>query len=156
MSLLKRIGGSGPLDGTGDGNRQTGNLSNSSPAQTGRMPAQAPQTTNLPRQTTGRVGAPAEDLRRPGGLSNQENMLELKNRVQQKLIAELDPKLDLTKTDEVRRNVEEIFSQILEAENIILSRVERARLFEAVAAEILGFGPIEPLLKDKERKSTRL
>ena len=33
-------------------------------------------------------------------------------------------------------------------ENIVLTRVDRARLFEAVAAEILGFGPIEPLLKD--------
>src|SRR3954471_71456 len=75
-------------------------------------------------------------------------MIDLKNRGQQRLIAELDPKLDLSKTDEVRRNVEEIFSQILEVENIVLSRVERARLFEAVAAEILGFGPIEPLLKD--------
>ena len=32
-------------------------------------------------------------------------MLDLKNRVQQKLIAELDPKLDLTKSDEVRRTV---------------------------------------------------
>src|SRR5205823_9288034 len=121
MSLLKRIGGSGPLDGTGEGNRPAGNPSNGAPGQTGRMPTQAPQTTNLPRQTTGRVGQPSEDLRRPGGLSNQENMLELKNRVQQKLIAELDPKLDLTKTDEVRRNVEEIFSQILESAYIILS-----------------------------------
>src|SRR5439155_24205123 len=112
MSLLKRIGGSGPLDGPGESSRSTGNLSNAAPAQTGRMPAQAPQTTNLPRQTTGRVGQPSEDLRRPGGLSNQENMLELKNRVQQKLSAELDPKLDLTKTDEVLRNVDGLFSQI--------------------------------------------
>jgi pilus assembly protein CpaF len=74
--------------------------------------------------------------------------VDLKNRVQQKLIAELDPKLDLTKTEEVRRQVEDIFNEILDAENIVLTRVDRARLFEAVAAEILGFGPIEPLLKD--------
>jgi pilus assembly protein CpaF len=139
MSLLKRIGGSGPLETNGDGHvHTTGNLPNAT---------QPGQTAGLPRQT-GRVGPTAEEARRQGGLSNQENMLDLKNRVQQKLIAELDPKLDLTKTDEVRRNVEEIFGQILESENIILSRVERARLFEAVAAEILGFGPIEPLLKD--------
>jgi pilus assembly protein CpaF len=76
------------------------------------------------------------------------DFIDLKNRVQQKLIAELDPKLDLTKTDEVRKNVEEIFNEILDTENIVLTRVDRARLFEAVAAEILGFGPIEPLLKD--------
>jgi pilus assembly protein CpaF len=68
-----------------------------------------------------------------------ESFLELKNRVQHKLIAELDPKLDLTRTDEVRRQVEEIFSEILDAENIVLTRVDRARLF---------VGPIEPLLKD--------
>jgi len=30
----------------------------------------------------------------------------------------------------------------------VLTRVERLRLFEAIAAEILGYGPIEPLLKD--------
>ena len=48
----------------------------------------------------------------------------------------------------MRRKVEEIFNDILDTENIILTRVDRARLFEAVAAEILGFGPIEPLLKD--------
>ena len=48
----------------------------------------------------------------------------------------------------MRRQVEDIFNEILEQENIVLTRVDRARLFEAVAAEILGFGPIEPLLKD--------
>ena len=44
--------------------------------------------------------------------------------------------------------VEETFSAVLEAEGISLTRVERLRLFEAISAEILGFGPIEPLLKD--------
>jgi pilus assembly protein CpaF len=112
------------------------------------VPGTSSGTNTLPRPpATNRLPA-SEDARRSGTVTNQENMLELKGRVQQRLIAELDPKLDLTKTDEVRRTVEDIFSQILEQENIILSRVERARLFEAVAAEILGFGPIEPLLKD--------
>jgi pilus assembly protein CpaF len=50
----------------------------------------------------------------------------------------------------VRRQVEEIFNSILETQNIPLSRVERARLFEAVAAEILGLGPIQPLMDDSE------
>src|SRR5947209_7013362 len=146
MSLLKRIGGSGPLEQATNGTTQQSSFPAGSP------PQPAPGTNVLPRQTTqmpqtSRLAGQPDDSRR-AGMSSQENMLELKNRVQQKLIAELDPKLDLTKTDEVRRNVEDIFSQILETENIVLSRVERARLFEAVAAEILGFGPIEPLLKD--------
>ena len=144
MSLLKRIGGSGPLDedGNSNGRQTTGQLGNGAATHAGN-------TATAPRPGTARLGGTTEiNGVRTNTVTNQETMLDLKTRVQQRLIAELDPKLDLTKTDEVRRNVEDIFSQILEVENIVLSRVERARLFEAVAAEILGFGPLEPLLKD--------
>ncbi|MDQ3704241.1 MAG: CpaF family protein [Chloroflexota bacterium] len=103
-------------------------------------------STVLPRPT-GRL-APNEVPTNNRQATTGNEFVDLKNRVQQKLIAELDPKLDLSKTEEVRRQVEEIFNEILDSENIILTRVDRARLFEAVAAEILGFGPIEPLLKD--------
>ncbi|HEX8599564.1 MAG TPA: CpaF family protein [Chloroflexia bacterium] len=103
-------------------------------------------STVLPRPT-GRL-APNEAPGNNRQATTGNEFVDLKNRVQQKLIAELDPKLDLSKTEEVRRQVEDIFNEILDSENIILSRVDRARLFEAVAAEILGFGPIEPLLKD--------
>jgi pilus assembly protein CpaF len=36
----------------------------------------------------------------------------------------------------------------LSEESIVLGRAERQRLFEAIVAEILGFGPLEPLLAD--------
>jgi pilus assembly protein CpaF len=73
---------------------------------------------------------------------------DLKTRVQNKLLAELDPSMDITKTDEVKRTIQELFEQILSEENIVLSRPERARLFEQIAAEILGLGPLQPLLED--------
>lgn len=73
---------------------------------------------------------------------------DLKTRVQNKLLAELDPSMDVTRTDEVRRTIQDLFEQILTEENIVLSRPERARLFEQIAAEILGFGPLQPLLED--------
>lgn len=73
---------------------------------------------------------------------------DLKTRVQNKLLAELDPSTDVTRTDEVRRTIQDLFEQILAEENIVLSRPERARLFEQIAAEILGFGPLQPLLED--------
>jgi pilus assembly protein CpaF len=75
--------------------------------------------------------------------------IDLKARVQNRLIAELDPRMDLSNGDQVRRTVEETFAQVLEQEQIVLTRVERTRLFEAISAEILGLGPIEPLLKDE-------
>ncbi len=73
---------------------------------------------------------------------------DLKTRVQNKLLAELDPSIDPTKTDEVRKTIQDLFEQILTEENIVLSRPERARLFEQIAAEILGLGPLQPLLED--------
>lgn len=73
---------------------------------------------------------------------------DLKTRVQNKLLSELDPSMDVARTDEVRRTIQDLFEQILAEENIVLSRPERARLFEQIAAEILGFGPLQPLLED--------
>ncbi len=75
--------------------------------------------------------------------------LDLKTRVQNKLLAEMDPSLDVSKTDEVRSTIEGLYDTVLGEENIILSRVERQRLFEQIVAEILGFGPLEPYLADE-------
>jgi pilus assembly protein CpaF len=63
-------------------------------------------------------------------------------------LAEIDPSMDASKTDEVRRTIQDLFEQILTEENIVLSRPERARLFEQIAAEILGLGPLQSLLED--------
>ena len=84
----------------------------------------------------------------PFPTTQQNTYLDLKIRVQNKLLANLDPTLDVTKTDEVRKKIQELFEQILNEERIILSKPERLRLFDQIAAEILGFGPLQPLLED--------
>ena len=73
---------------------------------------------------------------------------DLKARVQERLVSELDQKLDVSKPDEVRRAIEDLYNSILAQENIILSRVERNRLFEQIVSDIIGLGPIEPFLAD--------
>lgn len=73
---------------------------------------------------------------------------DLKTRVQTKLLSTVDANVDVTKVAEVRKTIQELFEQILNEENIVLSRPERARMFEQIAAEILGFGPLQPLLDD--------
>jgi pilus assembly protein CpaF len=90
------------------------------------------------------------DVRSPAVSREDTALNELKVRVQERLIAELDPKLDLSNAVRVRRQVEEIFNTILDSENIVLSRAERTRMFESIAADILGFGPLEALLNDQE------
>jgi pilus assembly protein CpaF len=74
---------------------------------------------------------------------------DLKNRVQNRLIAELDPAMDVSRTAEVRQTIKEMYDAILQEESIILGRRERDALFEQIVAEILGLGPLEPLLADE-------
>jgi len=84
-----------------------------------------------------------------GGTSSQRDTYsDLKTRVQNRLLAELDPTMDVTRVGEVRNTIQELFEQVLAEENIVLTRQERHRLFEQIAAEILGLGPLQPLLED--------
>lgn len=104
------------------------------------------------RPTTGPTtpARPKPTGRRPVPTSQSRDAFkDLKERVQDKLIAELDPAMDVSRTDEVRQTIQDLFDQVLTQENIILSRPERERLFEGIVAEILGFGPLEPLLADE-------
>lgn len=87
--------------------------------------------------------------RRPAS-SPRDAYVDLKTRIQNRLVAELDPGMDVSRTNEVRRTIRQMYETLLEEESIVLSRVERERLFEQIVAEILGLGPLEPLLAGDE------
>ena len=109
-----------------------------------------------PRNTAKVDQAPAVTFEQPratpppreSGRDLSQVSQDLRARVQSKLIAEMDPKMDLSDTAQVRRAIEDLFNAILDQENVVLVRADRQRLFEQIAADILGFGPIEPLLGD--------
>jgi len=124
MSILKRLQGEGGQQSAGD---TSGKLS--TPATTSGLQSR-------------RVGTPAAVS------GTQTTYQDLKTRVQNKLLATLDPSMDISQTAEVRRSIQELFEQLLEEENIVLSRPEKVRMFDQVVAEILGFGPLQPLLED--------
>ena len=130
MSLLKRIeqgqGGQGKTTGQGGSGGQSG----------------SGDSSRLSSMQARRVSAPITS-------PQAGSYFDLKTRVQNKLLAELDPSMDISKPDDVRKTIQDLFEQILTEENIVLSRPERARLFEQIAAEILGFGPLQPLLEDE-------
>jgi pilus assembly protein CpaF len=84
----------------------------------------------------------------PGVTQQKDTYTDLKTRVQNRLLSELDPSMDISKVSEVRSTIQDLFEQVLAEENIVLSRPERQRLFEQISAEILGYGPIQPLLED--------
>jgi pilus assembly protein CpaF len=126
MSILKRIQ---------NGETRTTADNHSAPVNPASPPKQPPSLQAR------RISAPPSSV-------NQDTYQDLKTRVQNKLISGLDPGMDVTKTTEVRVTIQELFESILNEENIILTRPERNRLFEQISAEILGLGPIQPLLED--------
>jgi len=79
-----------------------------------------------------------------GGL----DLWQLKNSIQSRLLGQLNLGQEPVPTPEVRLAIERLFNQIIDEERILLGRTDRARLFEIVVADILGYGPIEPLLND--------
>jgi pilus assembly protein CpaF len=85
----------------------------------------------------------------PAAAAQAGSFFDLKTRVQNKLLSELDPSLDISRTDEVRRTILDLFEQILSEENIVLSRPEKQRLLDQITAEILGLGPLQSLLEDE-------
>ena len=80
------------------------------------------------------------------GTGPKDTYSDLKNRIQQRLIADLDPGMDLGQTAEVRGTIQEMFETMLHDEQIVLTRNEKKKLFEQIVAEILGYGPLEQYL----------
>lgn len=105
------------------------------------------QRTANPAASSVRTTGPA--VQRRTAPRARDAYVDLKNRVQNRLIAELDPGMDVSRTEEVRQTIREMYDAILQEESIILGRREREVLFEQIVAEILGLGPLEPLLADE-------
>jgi pilus assembly protein CpaF len=121
MSILRRIQNNDP---------QPGPFTDNEPENIVSSPLQVKRTASL------------------GGQASQDTYQDLKGRVQKKLLSELDPSVDVTKVAEVKKTIQDLFDQILVEENFVLSRTEKTRLFEQITAEILGLGPLQPMLED--------
>jgi pilus assembly protein CpaF len=124
MSLLKRIGSA---SGSGEDSGSS------------HLPA-------APEATATRKPPPP----RRGQDDKETALADVKERVQVKLINELDPRVDMSNRAQVQRQVEEIFNTVLDSENIVLSRTERVQMFKSIANDMLGLGPLEALLSDPD------
>ena len=130
MSLLKRIESARP--GTSGPGAAPGNT----PAPAGGAPGAPSQP---PPTQTQRLMSSQGPVR--------ESFRDVKFRIQSRVIQDLDPKLDLSNQVEVRRQIEEIFGKVIDEEGLALTRAERVRMLEQITDEIIGLGPLEPLMK---------
>ncbi len=113
-----------------------------------RKPAEPAEAGAKPDSSLGNGGPTDQGVQRRPVPQARDAYMDLKNRVQNRLIAELDPAMDVSRTAEVRQTIKVMYDEILQEESIILGRRERDALFEVIVAEILGLGPLEPLLAD--------
>ena len=115
---------------------------------------EAPDGSNVPAPTPGGPGdatggTPAPQPRLMSQAPVRESFRDVKFRIQNRVIQDLDPKLDLSNQVEVRRQIEEIFGKVIDEEGLALTRAERVRMLEQITDEIIGLGPLEPLLRDE-------
>ncbi|MGL5865970.1 MAG: CpaF family protein, partial [Dermatophilaceae bacterium] len=99
---------------------------------------------------------PEEVTATPGRAARPERIVDplqsVKERVHQSLIDELGPKLydPHQREDELASRVRQSLQDTIEAEQTPLSLADRTRLVQEVSDEVLGHGPLEPLLRDPE------
>jgi pilus assembly protein CpaF len=75
---------------------------------------------------------------------------ELKNRIQRACIAKLGAALyTIGSTDELATLVKDTVAEELTLDRTPLSRVERVRVAQEITDDILGYGPLEPFLRDE-------
>ena len=101
-------------------------------------PATAPEVATAPAVT--KAPAPAVT----------DRMISLKVKIHQLLLDRINLSLlDKMSREQIGAEVSEIVSELLQSEGEVLNRAERAALGNDVLDELLGLGPLEPLLKDE-------
>lgn len=74
---------------------------------------------------------------------------ELRDWMLDRLMAGLDHS-SLERTPEMRRMLAQEFQELYRESGITLSQAEQKELFQEIQDELLGFGPLEPLLRDPD------
>jgi len=80
----------------------------------------------------------------------EKDYYHIRDAVQHRLLSSVNGDLALTDSKRVKELIEQNFNETLEEENLFFNRTVRTKLLDWVTADIVGYGPIEPLLNDPE------
>ena len=78
-----------------------------------------------------------------------QEFLLIRDTVQKKLINNTNNDTSMD-SEELLSLIEDCFNEVLEDENILYNHSTRNQMLEWVVADIIGYGPLEPLLKDSD------
>jgi pilus assembly protein CpaF len=105
--------------------------------------------TNRPaKNATSRTSMPSDGAGPDDFQSQSADAYHIRDKVQQKLLAESSGEANLNNQVQMRQLIEIIFNKVLAEENLLYTRNTRTKMLEWVTADILGYGPLEPLLND--------
>ena len=80
----------------------------------------------------GLLGGSPDKTAQPSQPAAQDAVLALKLRLQNKVIAILDPTVEIARTGDGRNRLDDLLKAVLKEENIILSRAEQERLLDQI------------------------
>ncbi len=95
---------------------------------------------------------PSNGKKKPVEDVKVDEFRELKSQVHNKLLQQLGPKLydaDLTPS-ELEKMVREALKDAMADDETLMTPAERTRVAQEIADDILGYGPIEPFLRDPD------
>ncbi len=82
--------------------------------------------------------------------SMKGHLFHIRDEVQKRILTEFDGEVNLENIPRLRKMIEVFFNQILTEQNLLYTRANKTRMLEWVFADIVGYGPLEPLLSDPE------
>ena len=80
----------------------------------------------------------------------KENLFQLRDEVQKRVLAEFSGEVTLENIPRLRTMVESFFHEVLSEKNLLYTRANKTLMLDWILADILGYGPLEPLLSDRE------
>ena len=79
----------------------------------------------------------------------EKDFTTIRDGVQKGLLGNNNKKMEMD-AEHLRSQIEEYFNSVLEEKNILYNLSTRSQMLEWVTADLIGYGPIEPLLADPE------
>jgi len=114
----------------------------------------APAAAAQPKPGVGRKPLPAAQTAAVAAASDKdkkrkEKMSELKVELHRRLLDNLNlSALEHASENELRQEIVAISTEALEEMSVVLNKEERVTLYQELYHEVMGLGPLEPLLKD--------
>ena len=115
-----------------------------------RRPTPAPASATAPRKAEGKPAsgtAPVQAQTEAADRKHSEEYYDVKTTVFNALIDTIDlTQLAKLEADAAREEIRDIVSEIIQLKNVVMSIAEQEELLEDICNDVLGYGPLEPLL----------